>query len=381
MKSTLCSYAAAPKFSAPLRRSSVALLPLWGLIALAGSASAASISAGNLVIYRVGDGTAALSSAATAVFIDEYTPAGSLVQSIPVAGTGAAGMTAAGNATTEGVISRSQDGTSLIFTGYRGDVGTAAIAGTAPATTGRVIATLGTSGVVNTAISLNDTTATIRSATSVDGVSSFYVSTSTSVRYVGSPSGSASSVSIDNRNSRQVQLSGGTLYASNGSTTIAAKVQTYGTLPTAATAGTAAVTLALTDAVNGFVLLDLNSGVAGDDTMYLVNAVTNTLLKYSFDGTAWNAAGSIAASGVLNLTGAVNGGNANLYLTSAGSLFSLTDGTGSTGTLAGSLTTIATAGTNTAFRGIGAFAPVPETSTTLLGVLAMAGILSRRRRK
>lgn len=46
--------------------------------------AASTFGAGNLVVYRVGDGSAALTANATAVFLDEYTPAGVLVQSIPM---------------------------------------------------------------------------------------------------------------------------------------------------------------------------------------------------------------------------------------------------------------------------------------------------------
>ncbi|MDW8310353.1 MAG: hypothetical protein RMK20_13345, partial [Verrucomicrobiales bacterium] len=68
-------------------------------------ATAAPITPGNLIVYRVGDGTAALSAAAAPVFLDEYTPSGSLVQSIALPTTGAAALTAVGNATTEGIMS------------------------------------------------------------------------------------------------------------------------------------------------------------------------------------------------------------------------------------------------------------------------------------
>ena len=45
---------------------------------------------GNIVVVRVGDGAAALTNASTATFLDEYTPAGALVQSIalPTAASG-----------------------------------------------------------------------------------------------------------------------------------------------------------------------------------------------------------------------------------------------------------------------------------------------------
>jgi hypothetical protein len=68
-----------PFFSAP---SCTALLLSLATIP---AVQAASVSAGNLVIYRVGTGAAALSTAATAVFLEEYTTGGAFVQSIPVA--------------------------------------------------------------------------------------------------------------------------------------------------------------------------------------------------------------------------------------------------------------------------------------------------------
>ena len=40
------------------------------------------IAPGDLVVYRVGDGSAALSSTTSVVFLDEYTQSGTLVQSI-----------------------------------------------------------------------------------------------------------------------------------------------------------------------------------------------------------------------------------------------------------------------------------------------------------
>jgi len=45
-------------------------------------AHAAGFTEGNVVVYRVGDGAAALTNAATPAFLDEYDAAGTLVQSI-----------------------------------------------------------------------------------------------------------------------------------------------------------------------------------------------------------------------------------------------------------------------------------------------------------
>src|SRR5690349_21713436 len=45
-------------------------------------------TAGNIVVYRVGDGTAALDGNASRVFLDEYTASGTLVQSLQMPVTG-----------------------------------------------------------------------------------------------------------------------------------------------------------------------------------------------------------------------------------------------------------------------------------------------------
>jgi len=67
---------------------------VFALALAAVTSHASSITPGNLVIYRVGDGSAALGTAATAVFLDEYTPLGTLVQSIALPTTGVSALTA-----------------------------------------------------------------------------------------------------------------------------------------------------------------------------------------------------------------------------------------------------------------------------------------------
>ncbi len=103
------------------------LLSLLGLALLTGlstspAAAPPALTPGNLVIYRVGTGAAALSNAAQPVFLDEYTPAGTLVQSLalPTAVNGSnRRLAASGTATSEGLLSRSADGQYLIVPGHR----------------------------------------------------------------------------------------------------------------------------------------------------------------------------------------------------------------------------------------------------------------------
>src|SRR5947207_11871586 len=117
------------------------------LFFFAAAAFAGAFTPGNLVIYRVGDGTAALASSGTVVFLDEYTPAGVLVQSVAMPSTGTSGrLVASGTATTEGFLTRSQDGRYLIVPGYDAALGaTVTSSTTAPRMIGRVDG----SGVLN----------------------------------------------------------------------------------------------------------------------------------------------------------------------------------------------------------------------------------------
>src|SRR5215831_12409885 len=72
--------------------------------------AAGPLTPGNLVVLRLGDGTGALSSAASAVFLDEKTTAGTAVQSLglPTAVSGSNRiLTESGSATSEGALNRS----------------------------------------------------------------------------------------------------------------------------------------------------------------------------------------------------------------------------------------------------------------------------------
>src|SRR5207253_2226167 len=117
---------------------------------------AAPFTPGNIVLYRVGDGAAALGSGGTAVFLDEYTPAGVFVQSVPMPTTGASGrLVASGTATTEGFLTRSEDGRYLVVPGY--DAALAATV-TSSNTVPRVIGRVDGNGVLDASTSYIDTT-------------------------------------------------------------------------------------------------------------------------------------------------------------------------------------------------------------------------------
>ncbi len=344
----------------------VSILPLGRFLRVVPTAHAAAFTAGNLVVYRVGTGSGTLGTSAAAVFLDEYTPSGTLVQTIamPTAVSGSnRRLTAAGSSTSEGFLTRSADGQYIVLAGYDADVGTATVASTTSATVNRVIGRVDASGTVNTSTALTDaiSAGNARSAASTNGTDLWISGTSSGggIRYATLGATTSTQISTTPTNLRQVNIFGGQLYVSSMSGTTRMATVGSGT----PTTGSQTITnLTGLDSTNvngpyGFFFADLNGGVAGNDTLYIADESSNIIRKFSLVSGTWTANGSVSATAVRGLTGAVNGGSVTLYVTSNGTtLSSLTDASGYNATITGSLTTLATAGSNTAFRGV-ALAP------------------------
>jgi hypothetical protein len=130
-----------------------------------------------------------------------------------------------------------------------------------------------------------------------------------------------------------------------------------------------------------FVLADLSALVAGFDTLYVADSGNNVLQKWSLVSGVWTFNNSITGlTGLSGLTGLTIGTTEHLYATSATTLYGFTDATGYDQNLTGSAVTLATAGTNEAFRGVAfAPAPVPE-PMTLVYMLGGFGMLTAGRR-
>jgi len=156
-------------------------------ILCANHAGAAAFTMGDLVVVRVGDGAAALTGNATAAFLDEYTPGGVLVQSIPLPTLASGGnqpLTLSGTATSEGFIALSQNGMYLTLGGYAATVGTATPQTSTAAAVNRVIGRIDLLGNINTTTSLGDAYngSNIRSVTSSDGVNFWRAATAAVAR-------------------------------------------------------------------------------------------------------------------------------------------------------------------------------------------------------
>ena len=341
-----------------------------GLLLLISFAGYSQLTSGNLVVYRVGDGSTALSSVATPVFLDEYTPAGVLVQSIPLP-TAISGanriITASGTATSEGLITRSIDGRYIFVTGYDAAVGTASITSSASTAINRIVGRIDAAGLVNSTTALSDysTGSNPRGVISTDGTDIWVTGGAGGIRYTTFGSTTSTQISTTVTNLRTTGIFNGQLYTSSGSG--AFRLTTVGT-GTPTTAGQIITNLPgfpTTGSPYGFFFADLDAGVPGVDVVYVADDGTNTgFQKYSLVGGVWVSNSNIAVTGnaLRGLVGSVSGNTVTLYGVSGTSLVKLIDATGYNTTISGTVSVLASVATNTAFRGI-AFTPVSSSPT------------------
>lgn len=357
-------------------------------------AGAAALTQGNLFVYRVGaSGGGTLAGTATPVFIDEFTTSGTLVQTLamPTTASGANGiLTGSGTATSDGYLSVSGNGQFLMVTGYDTPIGTSGnvVSNALPRTVGR----LALDGTLDTTTRLTDagsgSSNNFRSVASTNGTDLWVTTATGGVRYTTLGASTSTQLAASPTNTRTVGIADNQLYITSGSGTT--RLATVGTgLPTLA--GNAITNVPgfptgtpTASSPYGFFFADLSPSVAGVDTLYVSDdGVGGGLQKYSLNGGSWTLKGVVGtdANDYRGLTGVVNGSTVSLFATIGGNqLVSLTDTSGYDGTFTSAVTSLATAGANTAFRGV-ALLPVPEPGTwaLMLGGLALVAGLARRR--
>jgi hypothetical protein len=335
------------------------------LAATAGLASAGPFTAGNIVVYRVGDGAQALSNNGNPVFLDEYTPAGGLVQAvaIPASASGAnhpliaQGATSSGSAI-EGLIARSTDGQYVVMTGYGTTVGGAdvlsATACMGPGGVPRVVGRVKYDGSVDTSTALTDfaCSSNPRAATSSDGTSIWVAGNGTGASFTTLGSATSTMLDATNTNVRQLQILSGQLYGAVNKST----VSTIGTgLPTTGGQTTTALSLPnVGGSPDGFFFATLPGGTV----LYLADDTAGTIQKWSLVSGSWTDDGAIAYAGARSVFGLVSGASVTLYLRASGATIdTLTDASGFNGALTGTPSASITAPANETFKGI-ASAPV-----------------------
>ncbi|HVU89955.1 MAG TPA: PEP-CTERM sorting domain-containing protein [Pirellulales bacterium] len=372
----------------------VRISKIAGIVALGllpSVAQAAPFTAGDLVVEQIGDGTTSLTSAAAPVFVNEYTPTGTLVQSIPMP-TAVNGsnlrLTDSGSATSDGYLNLSADGKYLTLTGYNAAVGTASVASTS--TTGGS-ATVRVVGVINSNANVDTTTSltsysgnNIRSAVTSNGTDIWTSGAGTPGGIIATTlgaSGAGTALSTTVTNTRVVGIFGGQLYATSGSGSNKG-VNTVGTgLPTSS--GTPFALGPASASPYGMFLTQLNPASPGFDTAYVADDGVG-IEKFSLVSGSWVASGVIgtASDAYRGLTGSVTANGVQLYATRQGGssqgVVSLLDTSGYNSTITGSPNLIVALSTNEAFRGI-AYAPTPEPGTFVLGGMGLGLLLVARR--
>ncbi len=323
--------------------------------------SASPFTPGDIVVYRVGSGSATLSGSATGVFLDEYTTAGTLVQSIPLSTSGAAALTASGTASSEGQLTLSPDGSTIALTGYDvatggttqgNDNGTVALVGASATPTYYV---LPSSSVVNG----NN----IRSAT-VDGNNLYVAGAATSIQYAnlssltsgGLVNAATTQLNTTAKNIEQVHIFNGQVYFSTQKQSIYNiandSIASMGTGEPTATSTPAGVADTSTSSFS-FFFEHLGAGTGAPNTLYVADSSIG-IEKYSLVGSTWTAKGTAPISGgAFGITGSVDGsGHVDVVATNSSGVYTITDASGQSGTLSGTGTKIISAATNTIIDGV-----------------------------
>lgn len=328
---------------------------------------ATNFTTGNLVVLRVGDGSAALSNASTAIFLEEYTTAGVLVQTIAIPTSGTNMLTASGSATSEGQMTLSTDGYHLTLSGYDKEPGTASIAGTTSATVNRKIISVNYTGNIDnvlvsaTAFSGNNFRGAVKKGNDFWGSGNGSAGNN-GIQYFGT--GTPVQVTSTVTNIRSINIFNDQLYFSTGSGTIG--IYKVGTGTPTTTGNTSTLEIAVGGTSPSPYAFAFNSN---NTICYVADDRTNVnggVKKYIKSEDVWTEAYTINLAtppatniGARGLTVDWSGTSPVVFATGTDSkLYKVIDeNAGSTAV------ELATAPTNTAFRSL-AFAPRSSVPTS-----------------
>jgi hypothetical protein len=364
--------------------------------------AALPFTAGDLVLYRVGDaGDAAGTSYSTDVWLDEYTEAGVLVGSMEMptsSGGGQYALTAQGASTSEGLLTISPNEQYLALTGYGVAPGYLNPSTAAASTVNRVVGIVNVSnGNVDTSTALTDasTASSFRSAITTDGSSVWVTGGAGGVRYTTKGATTSTQLAAAPTNLRQIEIypttsqPGGQLMFSTASGTAVRLASVGSGLPTTTGQSTndlPGTTGASPSGPYAFVQLTLGAGSV-PDTMYVADDGNSTVEKWSLESGNWTLTGSEAVTAPRGITACpLQGGGVGVFVTAGSSsvitnILEFVDTTGYGGTFNSTASTLVQLPAGEQFRGIVQLTLVPEPTTLALVGAGMFGLLAIRRRR
>jgi hypothetical protein len=358
-------------------------------------------TAGDLILYRVGDaGDAAGTTASTDVWLDEYTEAGVLVGSMEMP-TNTVGsqfaLTAQGNSTSEGLLTISPNEQYISLTGYGVAPGAATPSTAASTAVNRVVGIVNVSnGNVDTSTALTDasTASSFRSAITTDGTNVWVDGGAGGVRFTTTGSTTSTQLSTSVTNLRQLEIyptaanPSGQLMLSTASGS-ATRIGGVGAgLPTTSGQSIAPLTGTTGSSPSGpyaFVQVTLGGGSL-PNTMYVADDGASAVEKWSLVGTNWVETGSEAMTAPRGISAVLTNGVVDLFVTAGSSsvitnIDLFTDSSGYDGTFSSGTNIITQLAAGEQFRGVVELTLVPEPSTIMLVGAGLIGVLAMRRRR
>ncbi|MCX6273617.1 MAG: hypothetical protein NTV09_00215 [Bacteroidetes bacterium] len=317
-------------------------------------------TAGSVVVLQLGAGNRTLANTGNPLFLKEFQTDGTPGFSKMIDSSGTNALIKSGSASSEGGLSLSSDGLKLVIDGYAAALPNAtALAGSTSASINRAIGTVNSSGAFtrNFASTTFFNANNIRWATS-DGTNFWGVGANDGVDYFG-PS-AAAIIANSKTNLRAVKIFNNQLYISGASATgTPANTGVFKVGNGFPTSGTNTLTSLFNNANT------TTSGFYMNSTATVCYVATSTgIQKWTLSGT-WSLSSTLQSTiSFFDLVVDFSGANPVLYATTneaTNRLVKITDD-GSV-----NLTALASAGTNTAFRGI-AFAPSSCTSPAITQV-------------
>ena len=190
----------------------------------AGSNAQAQFTTGNVVVLQTGDGTAALTSASTALFLKEYNTVTAAqtapVSTVSVPVSGVSRLTNSGSASSEGQITLSSDSLRIVIAGYDTTTGIASIASTTSASINRAVDTVSILGIPGrvAATATQFSGNNIRCATRNNGENYWAAGGTSGVYYLGNTA-NAAAIETSLASVKAVLAANGNLYYSSSSGT------------------------------------------------------------------------------------------------------------------------------------------------------------------